>query len=106
MEKPEKKARVRVCVNVNCCARGSEKVYETLASELAETADVSKTGDCFRFCKSGPNVAVNGSILHGMHPSDAVSRVKREIVKPSRKVEGAGTKSIDELDDVLDSLFL
>lgn len=106
METPAKKARVRVCVNVNCCSRGSEKVYEKLASELSETADVIKTPDCFRFCKSGPNVSVNGSILHGMSPSDAASRVRREILKPSRKVEGAGSRSIDELDDVLEGLFL
>lgn len=107
METPRKRTRIRVCVNVNCCARGSEKVYEKLASEMdANTADVIKTPDCFRFCKSGPNVSVDGTILHEMHLSNAVSRVKREIEKPSRKVEGAGTKSIDELDDVLDSLFL
>jgi len=86
--------------------RGSEKIYEKLSADLAEAADVSKTVDCFRFCKIGPNVSVNGTILHGVHPSDATARVKREIAKPSRKIEGAGTKSIDELDDVLDSLFL
>jgi hypothetical protein len=86
--------------------RGSEKIYETLTRDLAETVDVGKTIDCFRFCKSGPNVSVNGTVLQGMHLNDATSRVKQEIVKPSRKIEGIGTKSIDELDDVLDDLFL
>lgn len=106
MEVHPKKARIKVCVHKTCCMRGSEKIYDKLVQDMGDTADVGKTIDCFRFCKSGPNVSVNGTILQGMHLSDATSRVKREILKPSRKVEGAGTKSIDELDDVLDSLFL
>jgi (2Fe-2S) ferredoxin len=85
---------------------GSEKIYEKLAHDLADTADVTKTVDCFRFCKSGPNVSVNGTILQGVHLADATRRIQHEIIKPSRKVEGTGTKSIDELDDVLDSFFL
>ncbi len=106
MEIPAKKVRIKVCVHVDCCMRGSEKVYETLAQALAETADVIQTMDCFRFCKIGPNVSVNGTVLHNMQAGNAVSRIKREIATPSRKIDGAGTKSIDELDDVLDSLFL
>ena len=84
----------------------SEQIYEKLAHDLADTADVTKTIDCFRFCKSGPNVSVNGTILQGIRLTDATTRINREIIKPSRKVEGAGTKSIDELDDVLESFFL
>ena len=106
MEAPQKKTRIKVCVHVNCCMNGSEKIYEKLASDLAETAEVSKTVDCFRFCKSGPNVSVNGTILQGVRLGDATARIRREITHPSRKVEGSGTKSIDELDDVLDGLFL
>lgn len=106
MEAPVKKARVKVCVHVDCCMRGSEKVYEKLARDLGDTVDIGKTMDCFRFCKIGPNVSVNGSLLHGVRLNDATSRVKKEIDHPSRKVDGAGTKSIDELDDVLDGLFL
>lgn len=106
MEVSSKKIRVKVCVHETCCMRGSEKIYEKLTADLAETVEVGKTVDCFRFCKSGPNVSVNGTILHGMRLSDATDRVNREIAKPSRKIEGAGTKSIDELDDVLDNLFL
>ncbi|MDD5083427.1 MAG: (2Fe-2S) ferredoxin domain-containing protein [Candidatus Moranbacteria bacterium] len=106
MEVPAKKVRVRVCVHVDCCMRGSEKIYEKLSKDLGDTVDVGKTIDCFRFCKIGPNVSVNGTILHGVHLNDATSKVRREIDKPSRKIEGAGTKSIDELDDVLDGLFL
>ena len=106
MNEYPQKARVKVCVHETCCMRGSEKIYDTLAKDLAHTADIVKTKDCFRFCKSGPNVSVNGTILHGVNASNATTRIQREITKPSRKVEGAGTKSIDELDDVLDGLFL
>ncbi len=102
----KKRARIKVCVNVNCCSRGSEQVYDRLAKELGGTADVEKTPDCFRFCKSGPNVSVDGTIIHGMRPGSATERVQREISHPSRKKEGLGSKSIDELDDVLESLFL
>lgn len=100
------KAKIRVCVNVNCCARGSEKVYDALQKEMGSEAEIVKTPDCFRFCKIGPNVSVNGNVLHGVGMSGAVSRVRREIKDPSRKVDGLGMKSIDELDDVLDNLFL
>jgi NADH:ubiquinone oxidoreductase subunit E len=106
MEEYPKKIRVKVCVHTTCCMNGSEKIYEKLSQELGETVDVGKTIDCFRFCKSGPNVSVNGSIMQGVRLNDAVSRVRREIAMPSRKIDAAGTKSIDELDDVLDSLFL
>lgn len=106
MDEHLKKVRVKVCVHKTCCMNGSEQIYEKLAHDLADTAEVTKTVDCFRFCKSGPNVSVNGTILQGVHLADATTRIKREIIKPSRKVEGAGTKSIDELDDVLESFFL
>ena len=98
--------RVRVCVNVNCAERGSQGVCDALkqSPELRDT-DIATTPDCFRFCKQGPNVAVNGNVLHDMRPSDAVRRVKKEIAYPSRKLNGAGTRSIDDLDDVLDNLL-
>ena len=103
----QKRTRVRVCVNVDCCARGSEKVYDALSKELdASKHEVYMSEDCFRFCKSGPNVSVDGTVLHDMRPATASSRVKREIEHPSRKVDTMGSKSIDELDDVLDGLFL
>lgn len=100
-----KKPKVKVCVNKTCCMRGSEKIYETLDREIAKEADVSKTPDCFRFCEIGPNVAVNGNVLHRINEGDVVRRVRKEIEHPSRKLDGVGEKSLDELDSVLDSLF-
>lgn len=106
MEIPQKKTRVKVCVNVNCCQRGSEQVYEALLKNTNASIEVVKTGDCFRFCKSGPNVSVDGALLHGVRPSEAVNRVNAEIAHPSRKTDGLGTKGLSELDSVLDDLFL
>lgn len=103
----ERKTRVRVCVNVTCCQRGSKQVYDELAKKLdASECEVYTSEDCFRFCKSGPNVSVDGTVLHDMRPAQAADRVKREIAHPSRKVDTLGSRSIDELDEVLDSLFL
>ena len=99
-----KKHQIKVCTNINCCQNGSEKVYEALIAESDATLEVAKTGDCFRFCKQGPNVAVDGHVLHHMKPENAARRVKNEINNPSIKKDAIGTRSIDELDDFLASL--
>lgn len=102
-----RKKRIRVCINVNCCSRGSEKVYTELKQHLDDaTHEVYMSEDCFRFCKSGPNVSVEGNVLHDMRPETAVKRVQKEIEHPSKKIDGLGSRSIDELDDVLEDLFL
>jgi NADH:ubiquinone oxidoreductase subunit E len=85
--------------------RGSEQIYENLKRELGhDEAAVSTTGDCFRFCESGPNVAVNGNVLHRMRPGDAARRIRQEIRRPSRRIDGVGTRSLDDLDNVLKDL--
>ena len=53
----------------------------------------------------GPNVAVDGNILHHMNPRDAVAHVKEELAHPSKKVHGLGGKTLDDLDSVLDDLI-
>lgn len=97
---------VKVCVHRDCCGRGSERLYEALHRECSAEADIRKTDECFRFCKSGPNIAVSGNVLHHMNERDAVSRVRSEIRHPSKKTDGVGSRAIDDLDDVLDDLFL
>jgi NADH:ubiquinone oxidoreductase subunit E len=104
-EKNSSGSKVRVCVHKTCRMRGSERIYERLRRDLAGEAEVESTYDCFRFCKSGPNVAVNGNVLKGIRPDDAADRVRRELLQPSRRLDGIGTRSLDELDDVLDELF-
>lgn len=100
----DERPKVKVCVHTTCCMRGAEKIFEVLHEELGREADVSATRECFRFCKSGPNVAVNGSVLKGVRQGDAVSLVRREIRQPSRKLDGVGMKSLDDLDDLIDNM--
>ena len=98
------KHQVKVCINTDCCRNGSEKVADALAAGIGDDCEVTKTGDCFRFCKQGPNVAVDGHVLHFVKPDNAVRRVRNEINHPSVKKDAIGTRSIDELDDFLASL--
>jgi len=102
---PRKRTLVNVCVHGDCCRKGSERIYERLVQAKLPDVDVRKTEDCFRFCKMGPNVAVDGNVLHHVSEKGAVSRVRSEIWFPSLKTDGVGTRKIEELDDVLDSLF-
>ena len=99
-----KKTRVKVCVHMTCCSRGSEKIYEKLLNDPSSDIMLEKTEECFRFCKIGPNVAVNGNVLHNMDTGSASNRVRKEIQFPSKKVDGIGMRSLDELDDVLRDL--
>lgn len=104
-ENVRKKALVKVCVHRDCCERGSERIYDLLVQAGLSNAEIQKTEDCFRFCKMGPNVAVDGNVLHHMSEKSAVSRVRSEMRFPSVKTDGVGTRAIEELDDVLDNLF-
>lgn len=100
------KTHIRVCTNTSCCQRGSEKIAAALKQSLrADEADITTTGDCFRFCKSGPNIAVNGAVLHHISPANAAARVREAVGKKTVKKEAVGTRSLDELDDVLDELI-
>lgn len=99
-----KKHQIKVCTNVNCCRNGSEKVLETLLAGSESDCEVIETKDCFRFCKQGPNVAVDGHVLHFVKSDNAIRRVRNELNNPSVKKDAIGTRSIDELDDFLASL--
>lgn len=99
-----KKPVVKVCVHKDCCKHGSERVYARLRETCSEEADIRKTDECFRFCSSGPNVTVDGAVLHGVAERDAALRVQNEIRHPSVKKDAVGTRSLDDLDDVLGEL--
>lgn len=100
------KSQIRVCVNVNCCQRGSKDVAAVLQEAFTDDeAEIFITENCFRFCKSGPNVAVNGAILNHVHPSDAEKRVRKAITTKSVKKEAVGTRPLDELDAALDEML-
>ena len=100
------KSQIRVCVNVNCCQRGSREVAATLEKAfIADEVEVQASESCFRFCKSGPNVAVNGAILHHLNPSDAEKRVRAALARRIVKKEAIGTRPLDELDAALDAMM-
>lgn len=99
------KTHIRVCTHETCCKRGSRKIYDVLKRSLNETEhDIATTNDCFRFCNSGPNVAVNGCLLNSVNPTTVVSRIRKALSEKTVKREAIGTRSIDELDDALDEL--
>ncbi len=95
---------IKVCTSGKCKGKGSQAIADALTHGCAGCATVATTDDCFGYCGMGPNVAVDGNILHYMGPRDAVSRVKGEIEHPSKKVHGLGGKTLDDLDSVLDNL--
>lgn len=96
---------IKVCVSGKCKGRGADAVFVALERGCSDhRALVSKTGECMGYCGLGPNIAVDGNILHHMHPRDAASRANRELDTPSPKEHGLGSKTLDELDSFLDTL--
>ena len=108
MEEPKKtsgQATIKVCVHKDCCQKGSEDVYLALKDGLSkEEAVVLKVDDCFNFCEEGPNIALNDNILKGVRPFTAVEQVRAELNNPSCKADGLGSRPLDDLDYVLDSI--
>ena len=99
------KTRIRVCIHETCCQRGSEKVYDALKRAFpTDESDIDTTEHCFRFCKSGPNVAVNGAVLHHVTSDSAVRMVHKSLSTRTVKKEAVGMRSLDELEDALDEL--
>ncbi|MBP6889485.1 MAG: (2Fe-2S) ferredoxin domain-containing protein [Candidatus Moranbacteria bacterium] len=100
------KSQVRVCVNINCCQKGSQEVASALTKAFAgDEVEIKATENCFRFCKSGPNVAVNGALLHNMSPLNAEKRVRLALAQKGVKKEAIGTRPLDELDAALDEMM-
>ena len=94
---------VKVCCSGKCKGRGSDRILAVLERERPTESVVERTEDCMGYCGMGPNVAVNGNILHRLHPDDAATRIRKEVASPSPKVHGLGTKTVDDLDDILNS---
>jgi NADH:ubiquinone oxidoreductase subunit E len=95
---------VKICCSGKCKGRGSERVFAALEREYPGDATISKTDLCMGYCGMGPNVAINGNILHHMHQDDVTRRVEEEIARPSPRLHGLGSRTIDDLDSVLDDL--
>ncbi|OGI14120.1 MAG: hypothetical protein A3E38_02160 [Candidatus Moranbacteria bacterium RIFCSPHIGHO2_12_FULL_54_9] len=99
----DKRATVKVCLHTKCCQKGAEQIYQNLKEGLTkEEAIVLPVKECFGFCKEGPNIAINDNIVKGVRPFLAVEIVRQELRNPSCKADGLGSKSLDDLDQVLD----
>lgn len=97
-------AVIKVCIHDECRKRGGQAIYEELSKVYPVGSKLVACGDCFRHCLSGPNVAVGRSILHHMQPKTARRRVQRELTLPQAKRDALGSRSLKELDAVLDEL--
>lgn len=98
-------ATIKVCIHKDCKEKGSEQIYQNLKDGLSkDEAVVLQMDDCFNFCKEGPNIAINDNIVTGVKPFTAVEQVRQELRDPSCKADGLGSRPIEELDDVLESL--
>lgn len=95
---------IKVCVSGKCKGRGADAVFVAVQGGCSDRAAVSKTNECMGYCGLGPNIAVDGNILHHLHPREAVSRLKREMDDPSPKEHGLGSKTLDDLDAFLDTI--
>ena len=107
MEEEKKKsiATIKVCVNCKCKEKGSEQIYQNLKEGLSpDEAIVLKVTECFGYCAKGPNIAINDNIVSGVKSFLAVETVRQELDNPSCKADGLGSKSLDELDSVLDDI--
>lgn len=100
----EQKPVVKVCGHANCAARHARDIFERLRVELHDEALVRLTDHCLDHCTDGPNASVNGVLVSGLTPESAVGLVRKELTRPSQKSDGAGTRSLDDLDAVLDDV--
>lgn len=105
METTDKRNTVKVCVFDKCVKRGSEDIYANLKEGLSrDEAIVTRVNRCLGFCELGPNIAINDNIVKTIKPFSAVVTVRRELRDPSCKADGLGSKSLEDLDAVLDNL--
>lgn len=100
------RATIKVCLEESCCRKGAENVLMALKQGFApEEALVMRSPRCLSGCKDGPNIAVNDNIVKGVKPITVVETVRAELKNPSCKADGIGSRSIDDLDSVLDDLL-
>jgi len=108
-QKPPKKdtrATILVCLEENCCQKGAQNVFMALKQGFAsEEAIIMKSPRCLSGCKGGPNIAVNDNIVKGVKPISVVETVRSELQNPSCKADGIGSRSINDLDTVLDDII-
>lgn len=105
LQSKDTRVTIKVCLHEKCCRKGAEQVYANLKEGLTkEEAIVLPVYECFNFCKEGPNIAINDNIVRGVKPFLAVERVRQELRDPSCRADGLGSKSLDDLDTVLEDI--
>lgn len=96
-------ATIKVCLHEKCRQKGAEQIFANLKEGLSkEEAIVLPVRECLGYCGEGPNIAINDNIVKGVRPFLAVETVRQELRDPSCKADGLGSKSLDELDQVLE----
>ncbi len=70
-----------------------------------EEAVILPASRCLSGCGMGPNIAVNDNIIRRVTPVSVVETVRTELNNPSCKADGIGSRSIDELESVLDDIL-
>jgi NADH:ubiquinone oxidoreductase subunit E len=98
------KAIIKVCIHTTCAHRGSCAIFQRLQAEMYDEAAVREYPHCFDACDDGPNISVNGELIHRVSLETAVQYVRRALERPSLKSDGQGIRPLSELDDVLDDL--
>lgn len=100
------RATIKVCLQESCCQKGARNVLTALEQGFArEEALIIESPRCLSGCNNGPNIAVNDNIMRNIQPITAVETVRAELRNPSCKADGIGSRSIDDLDSVLDDVF-
>ncbi len=75
--------KVNVCCGQSCSQIGSERVQERLEEAGFE---VQKRG-CTGYCSYGPNVEVNGNLVHHCDSKDMEARVEATTKLPEGKAK-------------------
>lgn len=100
------RATIKVCLEPSCCQRGAENVLVALKQGFApEEALIMPSPRCLSGCQEGPNIAVNDNIIKGVQLISVVETVRSELRNPSCKADGIGSRSIDDLDSVLNDIL-
>lgn len=105
LQPKDTRATIKVCLHKDCYRKGGEQIFANLKEGLSkEEAIVLPVTECLGYCSEGPNIAINDNIVKGIKPFLAIEQVRAELRDPSCKADGLGSKSIDDLDAVLDDV--
>lgn len=82
-ESPREPDDVRVCCGGDCMARNAVQLVTVLEEVYKDDATVSvATRNCTGYCSIGPNVDVNGNIVHHNTPRSVQENVENARTLP------------------------